>query len=91
MVTTTLTLSVVIIGILVSTAFFYVSMTLHSKQLGIGYWPLFGFAILFLTFGEFARNIIGNPTAFDFFFIIAMIMFGFAAIIKFWDIMRLIQ
>ena len=82
---------VVILGIFVSTAFFIITFVLRSKSLGIGYWPLFGFSILFLTAGEFIRTVLEQPYAFQYFFVISMILFGFAALLKFWDIMRLIQ
>ena len=86
-----LTVIILIIGIFVATAFFMIGMILRQKHLGMGYWPLFAFAILFLTMGEFVRSILDNTFGFEFFFIISMILFGFAAFLKFWDIMRLIE
>jgi len=84
-------MTIMIVGIFVSTAFFIITFILRSKKLGIGYWPLFGFAIFFLTFGSFVADYRGDSYAFQYFFIIAMILFGFAGLLKFWDIMRLIQ
>lgn len=91
MMVTTPTLVVMIVGIFVSTAFFIITFVLRSKKLGIGYWPLFGFSIFFLTFGEFVRSLYDDPFAFQYFFLISMILFGFAGLLKFWDIMRLIE
>ena len=88
---TNLTGIIMTLGFMVSAAFFVVTYNLHKKQLGIGYWPIFSFAVLSFVVGEFLRSVFDNVAAFDYFFLVGMIMLAFAAILKFWEIMRLIE
>jgi multidrug transporter EmrE-like cation transporter len=82
---------VVILGVFVFASFFLIAFILRSRKLGIGYWPLLGSGVFFLTLGAYASKVMNNMFAFDYFFLIAMILFGVVALFKFWDIMRLIE
>ncbi|MFH1400267.1 MAG: hypothetical protein ABIH41_02000 [Nanoarchaeota archaeon] len=86
-----LTSLVVVLGIFVSMAFFAVSYNLYRKQLGIGYWPFFAVAALSFTVAEFALTVLQKDFAFQYFFIVGMLIMFFAALLKFWSIMRLIE
>jgi len=86
-----ITTLVFIIGIFVSIAFFIITYTLYSKKLGIGYWPLFSFSTASFTIAMFSKEILKNDFAFNYFFLVAMLLLGFAALLKFWDIMRLVE
>jgi hypothetical protein len=81
----------VILGIFVTTAFIIISVISIKNQLGIGPWVFISIGVLFLTLDEFL-TIFGNNTAFHPFFITAtMVMFSFAALFKYWNIIRSVQ
>lgn len=84
-------LIVVILGIFVSLAFASIAAILKKLNLGIGIWPLLSVAILFFTGAEYFRSFFDNITLFRFCIIVGMILFFFAALIKYWDIMELTE
>ena len=80
-----------IVGIFSFIAFAMVTFFLKKNQLEIGPWILLSFATVCFTLGEYMRGIAGNDLWHDYLLTVAMIMLFLVAILKFWDIMELVQ
>jgi len=84
-------LIIIVLGLFVSFAFGIIAGVLKRCHLGIGIWPLLSVGVLFITASEFFRSIIEIGVAYQFCIIVGMIILFFAALIKYWDIMELVQ
>ena len=84
-------LIIVILGLFVSFAFAVIAAILRKLNLGVGIWPLLSVGILFMIAAEYFRAFFDNLLLFRFCIIVGMIIFFFAALIKYWDIMELTE
>jgi len=80
-----------IVGIFCLFAFLIITYYLKKNQLSIGPWVLLGFASICLTVSEYVLIVNGNLKLHSYLFTVAMIMVFIVALLKFWDIMELVQ
>lgn len=81
----------IIVGIFSVIAFVVVSVLLFKNQLQIGPWILLGFATLCLMVAEYMKAVAGQEKWHMYLVTVAMIMIFLVAVLKFWDIMELMQ